>query len=587
MNSSIIIIKLYILLFLLKLTSSEFFYSTSNIGNNNDIINDIYYSQNNTYIIGTFYSTTITLGSCVLNNYNSGTSDAFIFNINSNNNTCIWGMNIGGSTNELGISITIDKNNQYLFAVGQFTSTTIQIGSFTLTNTGSTSTNDIFIFKLNLIDNNVAWAKSIGKTSDDFITSIINNNNYLYISGYYCSTSIILGNFTLNNPSAPLTDIFIAKLNSFDGTFLLANKIGGTNTDKSVKLISTNNENTIAFIGNYLSNSFTLDSFVLTNSGGTYNTFITELNTTTFNYTWVLQTTGSNNELSSNLYYDINGNIYIIGYYTSNPMIFGSFSLSNTGSTSTYDTFIVRINGLNKTVDWLVNCGGTSDDKGTSMDFDSNGNIYITGYYSSILMNFSSTISIRNNASSLTNDIFIASLNSTSGVFTSAMTFGGNSHEQNPLIKFINNNQYYLFGVFYSSIMQVESFILTNTGTVGTSDFFILKYNIPFNIDTSANVDIPRTNNNNTNNIYNIQTSTNIITDDRNQVYLEYFLTNIGLNDIYNLITVMDILYNSAIISQDKLITNCLQINKKSTCNFNIPSLKPNQNATAIIQIFI
>jgi len=80
---------------------------------------------------------------------------------------------------------------------------------------------------------------------------------------------------------------------------------------------------------------------------------------------------------------DNDGNTYITGYfrgtYDFNPGA-GTTTLSSVGNTSnTYDIFILKINSFG-TFQWAKRIGGTTDDFGHRITYDSNGDILVAGY---------------------------------------------------------------------------------------------------------------------------------------------------------------------------------------------------------------
>src|SRR4030095_6248087 len=123
----------------------------------------------------------------------------FVFALNLNAQTPDWSMvnSYGGTDYDWGQSVTSDALGNTV-VVGAFKSTTIVFGNTILTNnTGNPTT---FIVKYNA-SGNVSWAKQpITGTSNPYnrATGVeIDNLNNIYISGFYCSSSITFDTITL------------------------------------------------------------------------------------------------------------------------------------------------------------------------------------------------------------------------------------------------------------------------------------------------------------------------------------------------------------------------------------------------------
>jgi hypothetical protein len=119
----------------------------------------------NCYMVGCFYSNTITFGGYTLTNANPvSTSDLFIVKY-SPTGTVIWAKKAGGTGTDKAIDIDIDNVGD-LVVTGWFYSSSITFGTFNLTNSG-TATSDIFIAKYSS-SGNVIWAtKAIGTENDE------------------------------------------------------------------------------------------------------------------------------------------------------------------------------------------------------------------------------------------------------------------------------------------------------------------------------------------------------------------------------------------------------------------------------------
>jgi hypothetical protein len=159
----------------------------------------------NILLTGYFESSTISFGTTILSN--QGSSDIFIAKYDTSGNV-LWAIRAGGTLADEGKKIITDATGN-VYIIGDFASSSLNIGTTTLTNEGLS---DIFIMKYDDTGNPL-WAKSVGGSSIDWgkgiATDAIGNT---YIIGEYYYSSIVFGTDTLTN--AGYSDIFLAKLNA-------------------------------------------------------------------------------------------------------------------------------------------------------------------------------------------------------------------------------------------------------------------------------------------------------------------------------------------------------------------------------------
>ncbi len=137
-------------------------------------------------------------GDHVMNNY----IDVLTIKYNANNEV-EWSSYIGGPGIEEIISISATSDDGYIIA-GNFTSGTMRVEDYNINNNGG---NNGLLIKYKLNENIdspdkyvVDWAKSIGGTSNDYITSAIElNNGTILAGGYFESETIETDGKTLNN----------------------------------------------------------------------------------------------------------------------------------------------------------------------------------------------------------------------------------------------------------------------------------------------------------------------------------------------------------------------------------------------------
>lgn len=163
---------------------------------------DIAYFNDNVYIIGD-YENNITIGTITLTS--SGPSDIFITNLNAQTGSVDWAKKIGSNQvydNGYGIAVSSDND---IYITGAFNGTL----SLESTNISSSGSSDAFIIKLNNSGTPV-WGKALGGNESDIGTAVAANNGFVYVAGYFFSSSAQFGNINLTSFGG--NDIFVAKI---------------------------------------------------------------------------------------------------------------------------------------------------------------------------------------------------------------------------------------------------------------------------------------------------------------------------------------------------------------------------------------
>lgn len=162
---------------------------------------------------------------------------------------------------------------------------------------------------------------------------------------------------------------------------------------------------------------------------------------------WVRSGGGTSTEYGYGIDVDNNGNVYVTGYYYSNPAYFGTWSLP---TTTTPDVFIVKYDA-NGNIQWAARQAGPSTDIVYNLAVNrSTGDCYIVGYFSSSTYHYSAGSSSYTTLSSFGGtDGFVAKYN-TNGVFQWARAIGGSSTEYAYGVGVDGSGNVYITGMTYS-----------------------------------------------------------------------------------------------------------------------------------------
>src|SRR5262245_2035683 len=130
----------------------------------------------------------------------------------------------GGGFIDSGTSMSIDQNGN-IYVAGYYEDSDATFGSNLLTNAGG---EDVFLVKYSPAGN-VVWARSAGGTFNDRVNGIaIDAGGNVYLCGYFGSSTINFGGFTLlnANPGGATNDMFLCKY-SPSGNVSWAVRTGG------------------------------------------------------------------------------------------------------------------------------------------------------------------------------------------------------------------------------------------------------------------------------------------------------------------------------------------------------------------------
>jgi hypothetical protein len=292
------------------------------------------------YLTGWFNGSLIGFGQGNnISNTNAASYDGFVSRFDTSG-SFNWATHFGGSSNEFPYGIAIDHSG-IVYITGIFSSTNFQFGTSTLATGGAY---DSFVLKYDGIPNEV-WGVSLRGTGDEIANSIaVDQTGFdIFVTGYFSSSSMTDGVASINNGGA--RNIFIGKYSTSGSTQWLQKQ--GSNGFEYGQSIQIDANNKIFVTGGTSSQTLTLGSTTLNNYGGSnglYDTYVTEIDRITGAPVWALNAGGSNYDQPNVVVSDGQGSVYVTGFTSSAPCNFGTHSISWTGTMSTYDIYLAKIN---------------------------------------------------------------------------------------------------------------------------------------------------------------------------------------------------------------------------------------------------
>ena len=395
-------------------------------------------------------------------------------NISLNSQTFEWARNfeIPDISNE---SFKTDRKGN-VYQLGSFYGTVDfdpGIGVYNLT--APTGRFDIYILKLDK-NGDFVWAKSLGGKDWESGNSIaLDSYNNVYITGNFNGIlDFDPGVGVYNLQSKGGDDMFILKLDE-NGDFVWVKSLGGLYLDIGTSIIidSDNNIITTGFFGGTIDFDLGPNIFNLT-SKGKYDIFILKLDKYG-NFVWAKSIGGLKNDQAYSIYLDSENNIYTSGYF-SGTVDFDPGTGVSTLSTNVgeYDIFILKMDEDGNFV-WAKSIPELSKLHNVSISFDSNDDIYVTGYFKDTI-DLDLGMTVHNLVSNDGSDIFLLKMNK-DGNFIWAKGIGSLGDEVSSSIILDSNDDIYITGYFSETMnfdLGIDTFILSS---IGDRDIFILKLN--------------------------------------------------------------------------------------------------------------
>lgn len=318
------------------------------------------------------------------------------------------------------------------------------------------------------------WALHVGGNEGDRGYSISTDaNGNVYTTGvFYRTVDFDPGPGIYNLSSNGRADCFVQKLDS-NGNFLWATQLGGDKTDcsRSISIDANGNVYTTGFFLNSVDFDPGPGIFNLS-SNGSQDVFIQKLDPNG-NFLWAKNIGSGFHDQGYSIATDFNGNIYTTGYFRNtvdfDPSPLATYNLTSNGS---WDIFVLKLDP-NGNFLWAAQLGGSSEDYGTAISTDANGNVVLTGVFKGTA-DFDPSLTTFNLFSNGGYDVFIEKLDP-NGNFLWAKQMGGTGDDYGNAIKFNLNGAVYTAGYFEGTADFDPGIATANFTSNGSDDVFIQK----------------------------------------------------------------------------------------------------------------
>jgi hypothetical protein len=393
----------------------------------------------------------------------------------------VYSTYLGGSGFDSGNGIAVDSTGD-AYVIG-----TSNSNNFPATNAGfgPLGLDDVFVTKLNAAGTGIVYSTYLGGTNNDFAEGIaIDGSGNAYLCGGTDSTDFptTAGSIEPTDPGG--RNGWVAKL-SADGTTLdYCTYIGGSNSDFCWAIAVDPNTGIASVLGDSTSTDFPVTSgaYQTTKRGG-FDATVMKINaagTAFFYATYLGGSADENLGVGGDIAIDSSGDAYVTGYTKStNFPTKKAIQSTNHGGV---DAFVTELNPtgtglifstyLGGSVDALANSG---NDYGRGIALDSSGNIYVTGYTTSIDFPTVNGIQATHANDGGLNDAFVAKIAAGGTSLLWSTYLGGTDDDKAYAIAVDGSGNAYITGQTLSiDFPTLNSF---SSYSSGLSDAFVPKFN--------------------------------------------------------------------------------------------------------------
>ena len=309
----------------------------------------------------------------------------------------------------------------------------------------------------------VATAAATGTYSEVTATAV-DVAGIVFLTGYFRNT-VVLGGTTLT--SLGDYDVFVAKFNPASNQFVWVQRAGSVGTDYAFALALSGSGVYIA--GTFASPTVNFGPATLNNAGSA-DGFVAKLTDagSTASFVWAQQAGGPDYDTAAAL--AVSGtSVYVAGNFNSPTIVFGTATLANAGMN---DAFVAKITDAGTTSNfvWAQRAGGTGSDAASKLAVSGN-SVYVVGDF-----NASAGFGPVSLVSGGSADGFVAKLTDagSTGSFVWAQQAGGSDYDS-AFVLAVSGTNVYVAGFFNGSTAGFGPVMLTNAGSAGSADIFVVK----------------------------------------------------------------------------------------------------------------
>jgi uncharacterized protein (TIGR03437 family) len=398
---------------------------------------------------------------------NRGGRDAFVSKINSFGSALTYSTYLGGSGEDLGLSIAIDTaGNAYI--------------------TGYTSSNDfitqspvqpvsrggleVFVTKILADASDIAFNTYFGGNGSDTGNGIaVDGSGNCYIAGATTSTNLPTRTPVQGNNRGGL-DAFVVKFNASGSNIIYSTYLGGSFGDLA-RGVAVDPSGNVTIAGSTFSTDFNTQSPFQPNNRGNGDAFIARFNAAGTALLYSSYLGGTNTDEGAGIAVDSSGNAYVVGNTASTD--FNTVNPLQPNNRGQQDIFVSKVNQNGSGLVYSTYLGGLGNDVGNGIAVDASGNAYLTGSTGSTDFNTQSPFQPGYGGGDL--DAFVTKINPAGSALIYSSYLGGTQVEVGNAIAVDAFGSCYVAGITASADFPVKNPLQTDSR--GGNEGFITKVN--------------------------------------------------------------------------------------------------------------
>ncbi|MFL6255776.1 MAG: SBBP repeat-containing protein [Pyrinomonadaceae bacterium] len=292
-----------------------------------------------------------------------------------------------------------------------------------------------------------------------------------YVAGFTNSTNFPTAN-PIQSANGSFQDAFVAKINAA-GTALVYSTYLGGNGNEQARGVAADSAGNAYVVGQTDSTNFpTANAIKATIGSNGEDVFVTKLNAAGTALVYSTYLGGTDPEFGEDIAVDSAGSAYVTGstfstnFPTANPVqaAFGGFT----------DAFVTKINAAGSALVYSTYLGGSDSEIGEGINFDSAGNVYVTGDTNSTNFPMANAVQA---ASGGGQDAFVTKLNAAGSAFIYSTYLGGSAQDDGEAIAADSAGNTYLTGNTFSTNFPTANALQPVQGGGVIQDAFVTKLN--------------------------------------------------------------------------------------------------------------